>query len=434
MTGTLHTGAFTAIGGGITGTASRTFGERATDIINVKDFGALGNWNGTTGADDTTSIQAAANAAFGTSASPHGLAGATTNRILFFPPGWYRTTSPITLTDVCGGVIMGSGRFVTEIENRTANGPVFVTNGFYKCVVSQMKLTSNGTGICFDLDWDGTGLSLQSNSFRDMEFNAGAYGCRIGASGNQGSENLFLNCFFNGNTVGGLVPQNANALQNAMIGGNCQSCDIGVYVGSGSVPVIHNVGFQGSTTFDIQVNNSAYDAYSVVGCRSESPNFAKFQNGSSAHLSSNSQISATAGVFAFTEASPGGGAGAGLLILDGNISQNGTITGNGTVYIRGNPVAPMAITNAVNNGSGLVRITVPSTTGITTGRSGIVSGVGGVPGANGSWRLTVISGTQLDLQSTTFSGTYTSGGLLTGGAFYNTGYLSSFAGVVAQNI
>lgn len=72
--------------------------------------------------------------------------------------------------------------------------------------------------------------------------------------------------------------------------------------------------------------------------------------------------------------------------------------------------APIAITNVTNNGSGLIRITVASTANLSTGRTIHIAGVGGVTAANGTWLITVISSTTFDLQSSTFAGTYTSGG------------------------
>lgn len=74
----------------------------------------------------------------------------------------------------------------------------------------------------------------------------------------------------------------------------------------------------------------------------------------------------------------------------------------------------IAITGAANNGSGLIRITVGSTSTLTTGDVKTISGVGGVTAANGTWTITVISGTTFDLQGSTFAGVYTSGGYVAG--------------------
>jgi hypothetical protein len=77
-----------------------------------------------------------------------------------------------------------------------------------------------------------------------------------------------------------------------------------------------------------------------------------------------------------------------------------------------NAVTYRTITNCVNNGSGLARLTVATTNGMITGQHITVQEVGGVDAANGNWVATVIDNTTVDLQGTIFSGTYTSGGYL----------------------
>lgn len=69
----------------------------------------------------------------------------------------------------------------------------------------------------------------------------------------------------------------------------------------------------------------------------------------------------------------------------------------------------LAISGAANNGSGLIRITSAVNTFVTGNRVAI-SGVQGTTEANGIWTITVISGTQFDLQASTFTSTYSSGG------------------------
>jgi hypothetical protein len=79
-------------------------------------------------------------------------------------------------------------------------------------------------------------------------------------------------------------------------------------------------------------------------------------------------------------------------------------------------IAPGAqtVSGAVNNGSGLIRLTVGSTSGWTTGDYKTISAVGGVPNANGTFAITVVDSTHIDLQGSTFAGTYTSGGIVGG--------------------
>lgn len=79
-------------------------------------------------------------------------------------------------------------------------------------------------------------------------------------------------------------------------------------------------------------------------------------------------------------------------------------------------LAPGAVTvsNATNNGSGLIRLTVSSTSGWSTGDVKTVSGISGTTEANASWTITVINGTTIDLQSSTFSNAYVTGGVVGG--------------------
>lgn len=79
-------------------------------------------------------------------------------------------------------------------------------------------------------------------------------------------------------------------------------------------------------------------------------------------------------------------------------------------------IAPGAatISNAVDNGSGLIRLTVSSTSDWTTGDWKTISGVVGTTEANGTWQITVINGTTIDLDGSAFSNAYGSGGLVAG--------------------
>jgi hypothetical protein len=87
--------AFTSFRFSATGTsAKRTMPDRLLDIINVKDFGALGNNSN----DDTASIQAAVDYAI----AHHG-------GIIFFPPGTYLVSSKIVLYGVQGLWLVGCG-------------------------------------------------------------------------------------------------------------------------------------------------------------------------------------------------------------------------------------------------------------------------------------------------------------------------------------
>lgn len=77
--------------------------------------------------------------------------------------------------------------------------------------------------------------------------------------------------------------------------------------------------------------------------------------------------------------------------------------------------AALSITAAVNNGSGLIRLTVASTATFATGQKKTVSDVVGTTEANGTWTITVVDGTHIDLQGSTFTNLYVSGGTIGGG-------------------
>lgn len=84
----------------------------------------------------------------------------------------------------------------------------------------------------------------------------------------------------------------------------------------------------------------------------------------------------------------------------------------------------LTVTGAANNGSGLIRLTVSgfgstvtgggsATSGISTGDICNVSGVVGTTEANrNQWTLTKIDGTHIDLQGSTFTNAYVSGGIV----------------------
>lgn len=80
-----------------------------------------------------------------------------------------------------------------------------------------------------------------------------------------------------------------------------------------------------------------------------------------------------------------------------------------------NSNAALSITGAANNGSGLIRLTVASTSTFATSQKKIVAGVLGTTEANGRWTITVVDGTHIDLQGSTFTNVYVSGGTIGGG-------------------
>lgn len=74
----------------------------------------------------------------------------------------------------------------------------------------------------------------------------------------------------------------------------------------------------------------------------------------------------------------------------------------------------VSVSGAADNGSGLVRLTVASTSGWATGDIKTIASVGGTTEANGTWTITIVNGTTMDLQGSTYANAYTSGGYVAG--------------------
>ncbi|UOF78755.1 phage stabilization protein [Caudoviricetes sp.] len=97
-------------------------------------------------------------------------------------------------------------------------------------------------------------------------------------------------------------------------------------------------------------------------------------------------------------------------VLDGGPFQ--TLNSNAALTITSSLTAVQAVrvvTGAVDNGSGLVRITVVAH-GHANGEYVEVLAVGGVPNAAGVWAISGVTVDTFDLVGSTFAGTYTSGG------------------------
>lgn len=88
---------------------------------------------------------------------------------------------------------------------------------------------------------------------------------------------------------------------------------------------------------------------------------------------------------------------------------------------RGRLIVSRVVTNAADNGAGLIRIT-SAAHGFFTGDLITVASVGGVPNATGTWVITRIDANNFDLDGSTFAGAYTVGGTAVGNYTLQTVY------------
>ena len=91
-------------------------------------------------------------------------------------------------------------------------------------------------------------------------------------------------------------------------------------------------------------------------------------------------------------------------------ASSGTTVSNSTFTVGEGYITSMpTVSGAANNGSGLVRLTTSANL-YTTGDVVTVFGVTGTTEANGSWTVTVINSTTIDLQGSSFVNAYVAGG------------------------
>jgi hypothetical protein len=106
----------------------------------------------------------------------------------------------------------------------------------------------------------------------------------------------------------------------------------------------------------------------------------------------------------------------GLIYGDQSVTYPKIVAPSAASRLLGSNANPaLSITGAANNGSGLIRLTVASTSTFSTGQKKIVAGVTGATEANGRWTITVVDATHIDLQGSTFANFYVSGGTIGGG-------------------
>jgi Pectate lyase superfamily protein len=308
--------------------ASRPPAARCPDIVNVKDLGAKGD--GAT--NDTAAIQAAFDAAFGSSSSPHAMANAGLNVPVFFPPGNYVLggASGLKLMQVYGGHIYGCGGATSIISYTGPSSGIAAINinGMVQTKIEGIGFNISGTNVGLNIDWDGAGpVALNNNWLVDIHgTGAGAVILKMGASGNDGAHNYFERCAgSNCDTVILIASAGAQDQYIQLMRGD--TCNKGVHITGGSILNIVGPIFYNSSVCDIDIESSdVRHRTSIIGAYSSSANFAR--------LACASRLNACrhTGAGAFVAmTSP-------AKVIADQCSSGGNVTGTGSLYKRSSAV------------------------------------------------------------------------------------------------
>jgi hypothetical protein len=252
----------------------RTMPDRLAEVINVKEFGAIGNGV----SDDTAALQAAFDAAFGSSSSPHGT-NSYLNKAVHIPNGNYRISLPLNLTNVMGGRIYGDGQGSTMLTGSGTS--LFHINGMSQTVFEDFGAgmdgfsSTNGKAV-FYMDWNGTGSAGLSNI---MLFNIGVgnayYGIRVAPS-NNGGQNIIL-LHFNSVATYRAVSIEGDSCQVSAPDGSIEvdgTSSIGFWVQKGSLNC--SCQFAGTGT---DIKHDSTGITTLYGARSEDTNFINITKG-----------------------------------------------------------------------------------------------------------------------------------------------------------
>lgn len=402
--------------------ADGTVGVSAPNAVNVENYGAVANDN-TKGAVN----QAAFNAAFAASPNVMCVAGKTYYTQRVAPPSNAKTLN-LDCNLVANGVYAGSTG-VVDIQSVTSGsftlqgvGSITVSNAVYPTISAVKAFSTNHTTI------DGITISGGTNN---IQF------------GNQ-SFTTISNTTLSGYGTRGislaLISDSVNIIDNKITGG---------FVSAGGVLSDHAVSIEAVTDKLTITGNQVFSSLGWGYSVQQTSNFNVCGN-----VSTDSRLE---GLVVGQSSSKGiicnntltFGAVHAELGLSVELTTDFVVTGNtlygpvascmyfGTGVAQGNvtgnnctTVAQRTVSNATNNGSGLIRLTLNTTSGYVSGMYIQVSGILGTTEANNFWIIDVINGTQVDLRETllthvpsAFVHAYISGGKIgdpnwTGVAFY----------------
>jgi hypothetical protein len=324
----IKTAAFAITGG----TSSQSLDTRFGRALTPYDFNPTGLDLAGNSADAAPAIQAMFDAAFGSSASPHGLSNAALNRPCHIPAGRYKLQSTLTLTRVVGGWIYGDGLAATQLIYSGAwstETPVLSVNGMASSLIRCMSFTNDVTkdSVGVDLDWDGTsgGDGLHNNCFTMCGL-SGKYGLILAKSGLDGAGIQLTGPIGGGGSAGAAFDIRSDTAHLQVLHPSIGGYPILYKAHKGALIVQGGSGESSDVNFDIDGPNTRV---TVIGNRTESTNVFRVAAGTLKAISINHAVTGT-----FAEIHGG------KVILDAcNLNAGGSlsqITGDaGALYMRG---------------------------------------------------------------------------------------------------
>ena len=215
---------------------SRTFQSKLDDIVNVRDFGAVGD--GIT--DDTAALQRALVQVYNpiyNDTSPK------IRRTINVPSGNYLVSSTILIPPYT--TLIGDGRQNTLLTTSNVTAPIFKT--------TDSQFNSTGTTLSRDISVEQMGFQQSGNATLTTSSVVTIDGTRNAR---------FVNCSFRGNTNVGQTTNNLVYITDTVQSARSitfENCSF-TYAGSGV-----NVVVQGSGVSAVRIDNSYFDYLSNVG-------------------------------------------------------------------------------------------------------------------------------------------------------------------------
>lgn len=156
-------------------TTSRTLSERFGEVFHVDDYGAKGDWNGTTGTDDTAAIQAAINAAVAAGGGVIRFGAGKKYRLVSMSDISSFTVGITNIASFAGHLFVGSGNYVSGFGSTTMN---LLFDGQGATLHSDFYEASKGSTLHFV-------CQFQRIVIRDLTFSKSPYFISVGVQGSQ---------------------------------------------------------------------------------------------------------------------------------------------------------------------------------------------------------------------------------------------------------